>query len=272
MKNGSQIESNRSLWNNLASIHPRTKFYDVDGFVAGKCSLTEIERDLLGDVTGKKILHLQCHFGLDSLSLARKGAAVTGVDFSEVAIQKAKALASELALNAKFVCCDVNELDEHLDEKYDLVFASFGVIGWHADLTNWSRIVSHFLKNDGRFCFAEFHPVLWMLSDDHKSFGYSYFKTEVIVGEKEGSYADPEATDLGTSYCWNHSLSEFFQALETNDLMVKNFREFDYSPYACFKNAVGRDQRFQIKGLEKVIPLAYSLSAFKTSGKISARG
>ncbi len=263
MKRNMQLESNRSLWNKLASIHPGTKFYNNEGFLEGRDSLTEIEQEMMGEVAGKKILHLQCHFGQDSLSLARKGAIVTGVDFSEVAIQKAKSLAVKLSLNANFVCCDVNELDQHLDEKFDIVFASFGVIGWHSNLAHWSGIVAHFLKDGGRLCFAEFHPVLWMLSDNHKSFEYSYFKQDVIIGENEGSYADPNAKELGTSYCWNHSLSEFFQSLESNGLIVRNFREFDYSPYACFSNAVGEDERFQIKGLEKTLPLTYSLTAYK---------
>mgnify|MGYP001178175407 CR=1 FL=1 len=258
-----QADSNRRLWNNLASIHPQTKFYDVDGFIEGRCSLTEIEQDVLGDIAGKKVLHLQCHFGLETLSMARRGAAVTGVDFSDVAVRKARALNDQLKLDAQFVCCDVNELDQYLDDKYDLVFASFGVIGWHCDLGKWARIVAHFMKDGGRFCFAEFHPVLWMLSDDHKRFEYSYFKGEVLVVENEGSYADPDATDMGTAYSWNHSLSELFQALEDHGLVIRDFREYDYSPYPCFQDAVGENGRYRIKDLEKTLPLAYSLSAMK---------
>jgi hypothetical protein len=127
----------------------------------------------------------------------------------------------------------------------------------------WAWIVSRFLKKEGRFCFAEFHPALWMLSDDHSKIAYSYFKSGPIIGENEKSYADPNATGLGTSYCWNHSLAEFFQALESHGLTIKNFKEYDYSPYRCFQDATEKDGRYYIKGLEHMLPLAYSLTAMK---------
>jgi SAM-dependent methyltransferase len=258
-----EIRSNRELWDNLAKAHVDSPFYDVPGFLKGRSSLTPIERDLLGDVRGTSVLHLQCHFGLDTLSLARLGASVTGVDFSEVAIRHARGLNDRLGLGARFVRSDVNRLDECLEGEFDIVFASFGVIGWHSDLGKWARVVSRFLKTGGRFCFAEYHPVLWMLSDDHSRMAYSYFRSETIVGVNEKSYADPDAVNLGTSYCWNHGLGEVFQALEGHGLTVRNFKEYDYSPHRFFSDVTEKDGRYYIKGLEHVLPLAYSLTAIK---------
>ncbi len=149
------------------------------------------------------------------------------MDFSAVAIENALVLNDRLRLDARFIHCDVNRLDEVLEAKFDVVFASFGVIGWHSDLVKCSRIVSRFLKKDGRFCFAEFHSVLWMLRDDHAGIGYSYFQSASIIVEEENSYASPVAARLGTSYCWNHGLGEFFHALESQGLTIKNFKEYD---------------------------------------------
>jgi SAM-dependent methyltransferase len=256
-----EVRSNRELWDNLARVHVGSQFYDVPSFLKGKSSLGSIELDQLGDVRGKSILHLQCHFGLDTLSLARLGASVTGVDFSEVAIENARELNNRLGLDAKFVQADVNQLDKALEGEFDIVYASFGVIGWHSDLVKWARIAAHFLKKDGKFCFAEFHPVLWMFSDDHSKVAYSYFKSDPIISENEKSYANRDVARMGTSYCWNHSLGEFFHALESHGLKIKNFKEYDYSPYGFFQDATEEDGRYYIKGLEHMLPLAYALTA-----------
>jgi ubiquinone/menaquinone biosynthesis C-methylase UbiE len=258
-----EVRSNRELWDNLARAHVDSSFYDVPSFLKGRCSLTDIELNLLGDVHGKSLLHLQCHFGLDTLSLARLGASVTGVDFSQVALEKARELNKQLGLEARFVQCDVNQLDQFLEGEFDIVFASFGVIGWHSDLSKWTRIVARFLKKGGRFCFAEFHPVLWMLSDDHSRIAYSYFQSDVIVGENETSYANPDVRNLGTSYCWNHSLGEVFAALESHGLTIRNFKEYDYSPMSFFPDVTEKDGRYYIQGLEHMLPLVYSLTATK---------
>ena len=263
MNESLETRSNRELWDKLAEVHVGSSFYDVPGFLAGASALNEIELAMLGDARGKSVLHLQCHFGLGTLSLARMGAVVTGVDFSTVAIQKARDLNDQLGLQARFITCDVNDLDQHLDDKFDIVFASFGVIGWHADLDRWARIVSHFMKPEGKFFFAEFHPVWWMLGDDHTRVAYSYFKSDVIIEENQKSYADPEGPVLGTSYGWNHSLGEVFQVLESQGLTIKAFKEYDYSPYPSFPNAVAKAGRYYAPTLEHLLPMVYSLTALR---------
>jgi ubiquinone/menaquinone biosynthesis C-methylase UbiE len=264
MTESPEVRANRELWDKLAAVHVTSKFYDVAGFLAGKDSLNEIEVELLGDLRGQTVLHLQCHFGLDSLSMARRGAKVTGVDFSSVAIANARELNARAQLDATFVQSDVNQLDQVLAAQFDLVFASFGIVGWHADLDRWARIVARFLKPGGRFCFAEFHPVRWMLSDDFSRIQYAYFQKDVIVEENTKSYAEPGAGNCGTAYGWNHSLGEVFGALERQGLRISHFKEYDYMCSGGFQNAVEIDGKFYVKGLEHMLPLMYSLIAQKT--------
>src|SRR5688572_730649 len=134
------LEKNRRLWNARTDVHVTSEFYELDKFLAGKSSLNEIELNLLGDLKGKSVLHLQCHFGQDSISLARLGAEVTGVDLSDKAIAKAKELAKQTGANAEFICTDIYELPQHLDKKFDVVFTSYGTIGWLPDLDKWAKI------------------------------------------------------------------------------------------------------------------------------------
>ena len=173
------IEINRQSWNSRLESHLRSDFYDVAGFLNGKSSLNSFELELLGDVTGKSILHLQCHFGQDTLSLARMGAKVTGVDLSDKAIAEANRLAQQMHLDATFICCDIYDLLNHLDHQFDIVFTSYGTIGWLPDLSKWANIVSRFLKPGGNFVFVEFHPVVWMFDDEFDKIGYNYFNAQI---------------------------------------------------------------------------------------------
>ena len=136
---------NRAIWDEKAGINYRSAMYDVDGFRAGAVRLPAYEIEEVGDVAGKDLLHLQCHFGIDTLSWGRLGARVTGVDFSERAIAYARALSSELGEPASFVCCDVLDLPAHLEGEFDVVYTSHGVLGWLPDLDRWARVIAHFL-------------------------------------------------------------------------------------------------------------------------------
>ena len=140
------ININKRLWNEKTDIHYKSDFYDVNAFINGKDSLNPIETELLGNIEGKKILHLQCHFGQDTISLARHGASATGVDFLERAIEKARQLNEQLGTNARFIQSDVYKLPEILDEKYDIVYTSYGVISWLPDMKKWAKVIEHFLK------------------------------------------------------------------------------------------------------------------------------
>lgn len=258
------IALNKKLWNDKVDFHLKSEFYDMPGFLAGKSSLNEIEVPLLGQVEGKKILHLQCHFGQDSISLSRLGVTVTGVDFSDKAIQAAKEIASQLQTDTRFICSDIYELPNMLDEQFDIVFTSYGTIGWLPDLDKWAKVVSRFLKPAGKFVFVEFHPVVWMFDYAFNSVAYSYFNTETIVEETEGTYADTSSPIKNTNVNWNHPMSEVLNSLIQNGLIIETFDEFDFSPYNCFKGMVeDGPKRFRIEKLAHKIPMVFSLTASK---------
>lgn len=256
------IKINRQSWNNRTDVHLKSAFYDLDGFINGKTSLNEIELNLLGDLEGKTILHLQCHFGQDTISLGRLGADVTGVDFSEKAIESAKQIAKDTDSNTKFICCDIYDLPNHLDEKFDIVFTSYGTIGWLPNLDKWAKIISQFLKPNGQFVFVEFHPLVWMFDDNFEKIGYRYFNSGAIVETENGTYADKNANITQSYVMWNHGLSEVINNLISNGLEIKSFDEFDYSPYNCFNKTVEFEpKKYRIAHLEDKIPMVYSITA-----------
>lgn len=257
------LSINRRLWNDWAEKHIDSEFYDVAGFINGRNSLNGIELQLLGDVTGKRILHLQCHFGQDTLSLARMGAEVTGADFSDSAIELAVGLASKMKVDAEFMCCDVYALPTCLMKKFDIVFTSYGTVGWLPDADRWANVISHFLVPGGRFVIADFHPFVWMFNNAIGKIAYSYFNNGPIAETVDDSYAGAQ-TPQRRSIGWNHSLSEIFTSLMTAGLDIDVFQEFDYAPYNCFRNMVAnKEGQYRIAGLEGKIPLVYALGARK---------
>lgn len=258
------ININKETWNKKTAIHIASDFYNNEAFLNGKLSLNSFEIDLLGDVSQKKILHLQCHFGQDTLSLARLGAKVTGIDFSDQAIEKAKEYSKQLDLDATFICCDVYDTPNYLDEKFDIVFTSYGTIGWLPDMDKWAAVVSHFLKPEGKFVFVDFHPVVWMFDNDFKEVFYNYFKSEPIIEEETGTYADKKASLIQKTISWNHSISEVVNALIENGLTIHSLNEYDYSPYNCFNGMEEFETgKFRIKIFENKVPLVYSIKASK---------
>ena len=258
------IKINRQTWNKKTEVHIKSEFYDNESFLNGKSSLNSIELELLGDIANKKILHLQCHFGQDSLSLARLGAQVTGIDFSDKAIEKAKQLNEKLNLDAKFICCDIYDLENYLNEKFDIVFTSYGVIGWLPDMNKWANIVSKFLKPNSNFIIVEFHPVVWMYDNDFKEVYYYYFNAEPIIEYETGTYANKSSEMQSTSICWNHPTSEVLNTLIKAGLTINSFNEFDYSPYNCFNETEEFEpNKFRIKHFGNKIPMVFSVSATK---------
>jgi len=258
------LDINRISWNNIVDVHVASAMYNMDAFLAGTSSLNDIELRLLGDVSGKRILHLQCHFGQDSISLARMGAYVTGVDFSDKAIEKAKELAAELQVSASFVCCDIYSLAEHIHTPFDIVFTSYGTIGWLPDLDKWAKLISKFLKKDGKFVFAEFHPVVWMFDNDFQQVAYPYAKAASIVETETGTYADRKVDIQRQTITWNHGIAEVLTALLQAGLQISAFEEYDYSPYNCFRHTEEfAPGKFRITHLGNKIPMVYALSAVK---------
>lgn len=260
------LNINKNSWNARVEPHLKSDFYFVDEFLKGRNSLNSIELDLLGDVTGKSILHLQCHFGQDSISLSRMGAKVTGIDLSDKAIDAAKDLAQKCGTDTEFICTDVYNLPNVLNEKFDIVFTSYGTIGWLPDLERWANVVSHFMKADGEFVMAEFHPVVWMYDDDFDDVTYHYFNEKPIIETSEGTYANTAADIVQDYVSWNHPLSDVLQNLISNNLILENFREFDWSPYPCFKHVEEFEKgKWRIAKFGNKIPLVYAIEAKKKS-------
>ncbi len=263
------FKTNRKLWDDLTKIHFESEFYDVEGFKKGKCMLLDVEIEEIGSVADKSLLHLQCHFGQDTLCWARLGAKVTGMDFSEKAIDQAILLAKELDIPARFICCDVYELARVLDEKYDIVFTSAGVLEWLPDLRRWADVISHFLKPNGIFYIHEFHPVAYMLDDADEvktpTMRYPYFNSdEPLQVIMEGSYANPDADIHSTSYDWTHSMGEIINSLIEVGLRIEYVHEFNYSVCKLHPFLTqGDDRMWRFPGVAGGLPLMFSIRAIK---------
>lgn len=258
------IEINRKSWNIKTDIHIESEFYNQKAFLNGENSLNSIELDLLGDLKGKSILHLQCHFGQDTISFSRLGAKATGVDLSDNAIDKAREIAKKLNTDTEFICCDVYDLPNHLDRQFDYVFTSYGTIGWLPDLDKWAKVVSRFLKPNGKFVFVDFHPVVWMFDDNFEKIGYNYFKDNAIIETVDGTYAEKNASISLKTVNWNHAISEILNSLIQNNLEINSFNEYDYSPYDCFDNIEEFEpKKYRVKHLGNKIPMVYSIVATK---------
>ncbi|MBT8326791.1 MAG: class I SAM-dependent methyltransferase [Bacteroidia bacterium] len=260
----SYLDINKKLWNEKTAIHVRSDFYELEDFMKGKSSLKDIELAILGDIKGKSILHLQCHFGQDSLSLARMGAKVTGVDISDKSIEKAIELNEQLGLDAEFFCCDVYSSKDVINKKFDIVFSSYGTIGWLPDIEKWADIVSHFIKPEGRFVFAELHPAIWMYDAEFKNIIYSYFNGDPIVETTPGTYADQSAAIEMKEIGWNHALSEVIGALLRQGLTLNHFEEFNYSPHHCFQGMKELSPgKYIIAHIGDKLPMTYALEMIK---------
>ncbi len=260
-------ENNRSLWNEYARIHARSPFYRVEEFKAGENKLNELELSEVGDVAGKKLLHLQCHFGMDTLSWARLGAQVTGVDFSDEAIRQAQSLSEELKIPGRFICCDLYDTPQHLDDRFDIVFTSYGVLTWLPDLIRWAQVIAHFLKPGGIFYIAEFHPFAFVFDDeaDELRFRYPYFARGAQKFPVDGSYADRTArVETKTSYEWNHPMGEIVTALISAGLQIEFLHEFPFTVYEQlpFLQKLDRDTWGFADGSDP-IPLMFSIRAVK---------
>lgn len=260
------ITTNKALWDARVAHHAASDFYDVSGFLAGANTLTEIELPLLGNVSNKHVVHLQCHFGLDTLSIARMGARVTGIDFSAEAIHKARELATKAGLKASFIQSDVYEASTKLAEKADTVFTTFGVLGWLPDMQRWAATVADCLKPGGELVLAEFHPVIWMFDNNIEQVAYSYFMRDPIIEQEEGTYTDAGAPISLPSVGWNHSIGEVYTALRDAGMNITFLQEYDFSPYPALAGSVPvGEKRWAIKGKEGMLPLVYALKAIKES-------
>ncbi len=258
------FEVNRDTWNKKAVVHSKTNMYNMESFKNGESSLMSYELEALDDVKGKSLLHLQCHFGQDTLSWSRMGAKSVGVDISNEAIKIAKSLNEELNLDAQFVCCNVLDTSKHVSETFDIIFTSYGVIGWLPDLKPWGKMIAERLKAGGTFFIAEFHPIVWMFDylEDKPIMKYGYNQKEVIYEEYKGTYADESSEIISKEYCWNHGIGEVITVLTDAGLQIEDFSEYDESPYNVLPNLIKTKSGSYVTK-DKLYPLIFTLKATK---------
>jgi SAM-dependent methyltransferase len=267
------LRRNRQLWDAWTKIHVASAFYDVPSFRTGArpIRLADYELEEVGRVQGRTLLHLQCHFGLDTLSWARLGATVTGADFSEEAIVAARALADELKIPATFVVANLYDLPDALDGQFDIVYTSCGVLNWLPDIRGWARVASHFVRPGGFLYLTEIHPIALVFDDEGVMPGelrlaYPYWShPEPLRFEVKGSYADPEApTDGLVEHAWDHSLGEIVTALIEAGLRLEFLHEFDFVRWPVEFLVEGDDGRWRLpEGSKGALPLFFSLKATK---------
>ena len=264
------LEANRALWDEWTGIHEGSAFYDLDSFKAGGIRLRDYEVVEVGDVAGKDLLHLQCHFGIDTLSWARLGANVTGADFSGRAIALARSIAAELGLDARFVESNVYDLPSALHGDFEIVYTSRGVLGWLPDLRAWAGVIAHFLRPGGTFYITEGHPVMWALDDGEgvtePRLKYPYFpRPEPLVFPTQGSYADPSAhVNQPVEYGWAHSMGEIVTVLAEAGLRIEFLHEWPFVEWPVPYLEPGDDGKWHPPAdWEGELPLFYSLKAKK---------
>jgi len=263
------IEANRSWWDSVVPVHVASDFYDVEGWLAEGRGPRRREAEVLGDVHGLSLVHLQCHFGKDTLSWARAGATVTGLDFSEAAIGAARSLAvrAGLADRAEFVCAPVAEAVEALGRRtFDVVYVSLGALCWLPSVREWAAQVAGLLGPGGRLFLHEVHPVSMALADDELRLTYPYFEeVEPVEDTEAGTYADWTATDVlpgDPTYGWNHGLGELVEALLAHGLRLDRLEEHDWTSFQRFPWLVetGEEEFVAPEGHLRV-PLSFTLLA-----------
>ncbi len=259
--------ANRAWWDERAPLHVSGDFYDVAAFREGRLTLRPFEQAELGDVRGKHLAHLQCHLGMDSMSWARLGAHVTGLDFSAPAVVAANTLAEELGIDATFVEADVYDAPRALGRPFDIVYTGIGALCWLPDIPRWAGVVRDLLAPGGVLYLVETHPLSDMLGDDDLTATYPYFMTEPIREDAPGSYAVPDAaTTANESFSWVHPLSRVMGALLDAGFTIERFSEFDYTVFQRWPFLeVDADGRHRMPAGLPSLPLLYSLLARRGS-------
>ena len=261
-----RLQVNRTNWNERTPVHAASDFYDVEAFKAGRITLRDLERREVGDVSGKTLLHLQCHFGMDTMSWARLGAKPTGVDFSDAAIDLARSLNDELGLGTRFIRSNVYDLPSVLDEQFDIVFTSYGVLCWLPDLDKWARVVNHHLKPGGVFYIAELHP--FMATFEQSESGdirptWNYLEHELFFEGNGQSYAGTDPIK-SPNYEWMHSLGEIVTALIDAGLDLEFLHEFPFTCYHAFPGMEkGDDGWWRFPEHNDSFPQTFSIRATK---------
>jgi 2-polyprenyl-3-methyl-5-hydroxy-6-metoxy-1,4-benzoquinol methylase len=262
-----ELLENQKLWDEWTDINARSALYRLDAFKNGENKIDPVIREEVGDVSAKRLLHLQCHFGMDSLSWARLGAHVTGVDFSPRAIALAQSLGRELNIPARFLCTNIYDLPSELDEQFDIVFASYGVLTWLPDLKSWMQNAASFVKPGGFLYLSDGHPFTWIFDDDspEMKLRYPYFQTGATAWNEEGSYADRSARlETTTCYQWQHTMGEIITEICQTGLRLEYLHEFGHAYFHAYPPMrEGNDGFWHHPEGDSRLPMVFSVKAWK---------
>jgi SAM-dependent methyltransferase len=283
-----ELENNRVFWDEATTIHARGNVYGIEDFKAGKCRLHRVEVEEVGDVCDRSLLHLQCHFGIDTLSWARRGARVTGVDFSPKGIELAQKLSRETGVAGRFLCSDLYDLPNVLrePESFDIVFTSYGVLNWLPDLGPWAALIARYLRPGGFFYIVEAHPTATIFPIDEdmpkagsfRPFIPYFFDPHGIAWPPEKDYADASAMHSVGAHEWHHPLGSIVNALLDEGLRLEWLHEF---PYCAWPVVAGCEvvERFSAShayygrpASEPSLPLMFSLRARKPPSGVNTGG
>ena len=272
-------EANRARWDESVAVHAASEFYGVDRFLAGESTLLPLDLDEVGDVAGKSLLHLQCHFGLDTLSWARLGAEVVGVDFAPSAVDTAREIAAQAGLNAEFVESELYASPEVMRDRlgtFDLVYVNIGALCWLPDIAGWAKVCAGFLTDGGQLYLRDVHPITFSVDDDapvgELPLRYPYFETEQpLHWSGDGDYADPAASfEHQESYEWNHGLGQIVTAVLEAGLQLDFLHEQDWTVYPALPWLVETERGVwrlpDVEGKpDRRLPLMFSLRATKAA-------
>jgi SAM-dependent methyltransferase len=259
--------ANQKMWDELAPVH--YKSYGLERLRAGQTLLDEIQLADVGDVKGKTFLHLQCHIGSDTLSWAKEGAIVTGIDFSAKSIELAKRLADELHYNARFINCNIYDIEKHLDEKFDIVYTSQGVLCWLKDIREWARLIARYLNPGGLFYIMESHPVEYIFDDTKHgplTIVHRYFHDDQPIKWDDGNpdYSDPTFIYGKPSFEWKWPLSDIVNSLISVGLRIEFINEYDKTFSRVFPDMVkDKDGWWILPEYRGKLPLVFTLRATK---------
>lgn len=263
------IEANRRNWDERAAIHRRdsTGFYRADAFLAGTDTLLPIEAAEIGDVAGKRLLHLQCHIGLDTLSLGRRGARVTGLDFSPAAIEAAREFAAKSGISARFIESDVYDAPVAIPERFDIVYTTWGTITWLPDVYRWTRTIAALLADRGKLYFLDTHPQVLTLEEENGALvSRNPWRTPAgapLICEGSVTYTgDPAPLSSRVTYQWIHPLSEILNALIEAGLAIRWVHEHDLLPHRQFRMMIeAQDRMYRLPDEHPPTPLSVSMEA-----------
>jgi SAM-dependent methyltransferase len=266
---------NRANWDERVPVHVASEFYSVDQLAADSTALTSVVRfdvPRLGDITGQRGVHLQCHIGTDTISLARLGAHMTGLDFSAAAITEARRLAARAGIESDFVEAEVYAAVDMLGAaRFDLVYTGIGALCWVPEIRRWAAVVAGLLAPGGRLFLREGHPVLWAIDERHTDrlvIDYPYFETaEPIVFEDPKTYVEGDARlEHAVTLSWNHGLGEIVSALLDEGLVLTQLVEHDSVPWEALPGQMdqtGELREWQLVERRERLPLTYTLQAVK---------